>query len=200
MNIRFYLFLIISLLHIHGCSSAEYIPCAYTPQQTENNQYPEITQYDKCAQLINKTVIIFDKHLNKIEFNDSELSQIRVHDGLYYVNKQGKLARTHIFDNGADYFQEGLSRTIKNNKFGFINNKLDLVIKAEYDFAYPFENGLSIVCIGCKAFKVGEHTEMRNGKWGVIDKSGNVVIKISHGYDEIIKTTSKLRSTETPID
>lgn len=181
MKLLIYGFLSISLIYTQACDSSQAIDCSYVPQETETNQYPELTLYKDCAQLDSKKkLVILEKHMKTIWFNESELAVIRVYDGIYYLNKQGKLVRSHIFDNGADYFKEGLSRIIENNKFGFINKNLETVIPAKYDFAYPFDNGISEVCIGCKAVKVGEHTEMQGGKWGAIDKTGKIKIEITH--------------------
>ncbi|MCW8935781.1 MAG: WG repeat-containing protein [Gammaproteobacteria bacterium] len=186
MKVILYAFLSVLLFNIHGCNSTQTIPCAYIPQITETNQYPEITQYEDCAQLdSNNNIVITEKHMKQIWFDEAELAEIRVHDGIYYLNKQGKLVRSHKFDNGADYFKEGLSRIIQNDKFGFVNKKLEVVIPAKYDFAYPFNNGISKVCYGCKVVKVDEHKEMKGGKWGAIDKAGNIKIEISHDYDKL---------------
>ena len=182
------LFVLFSIVSFHGCEIRQSIECAYVPQKTETNKYPELTQYTDCAQINDQQeIIINDNHLNKVWFDGSGLAEIRVFDGVYYLNKNGKVIKSYLYDNGADYFQEGLSRTEQNNKFGFFDKKLNVVIQPVYDFAYPFSGGVSKVCLGCKKIKVGEHVEMKNGKWGGIDKSGNVVIDISHKYDDLNK-------------
>ena len=113
------------------------------------------------------------------------MADIRIHDGIYYINKNAKLVRTYLFDNGPDYFKEGLARTVKNNKFGFINKKLTLVIKPQYDFAFPFANGVAKVCIGCVLKPYGEHKTVEGGQWGQIDKQGNVVTNIKYTKKEL---------------
>lgn len=57
-----------------------------------------------------------------------------------------------------DEQQEGLSRIVISDKFGFINQKNELVIPPVYDFANRFYNGFSLA--------------MKNGKWGYLDKDG----------------------------
>jgi len=188
MNIYLKVLITLSLLYLQSCSSSQVINCAYIPHETESNKYPELTQYDNCAQLdINKKITINKAHLDQIWFNTNSLAQIRVHDGIYYLNTQGKMIKSYIFDNGADYFQEGLSRFVLNNKIGFINEKLEIVIQPKYDFAYPFENGASKVCSGCSLTKVGEHKEVRGGQWGLIDKTGKILKKISYKFDDLTK-------------
>ncbi|NQY43910.1 MAG: WG repeat-containing protein [Legionellales bacterium] len=77
------------------------------------------------------------------------------------INKNGKfLFYPMNFDNGPDYYVQGLSRFITaENKVGFHNIEGEIIIPAEYDFAAPFgEDGHSIepkgtkytqVCNGC---------------------------------------------------
>ena len=58
------------------------------------------------------------------------------------------------------------------SKYGFINERGELVVDTKYDLAYNFENGISLV--------------ERNSKIGFIDKEGNIVIDfIYDGYKEI---------------
>jgi len=187
LNFPIYVFLILFLIvSFHGCEIRQSIECVYVPQKTKTNKYPELTQYADCAQINDQQEIIINKnHLDQIWFDGLGLAEIRMLDGVYYLNKHGKIIKSYLYDNGADYFQEGLSRTEQNNKFGFIDVQLKIVIKPEYDFAYPFSGGVSKVCLGCKKVKIGEHTEMQNGQWGYIDKSGNVVIDILHEYDDL---------------
>ncbi len=182
----FLTFIMLSIPVLYGCNPHKNIECVYVPQKTQANQYPELTQYTDCAYISDKQeIIINERHFNKIEFNDAGLAEIRILDGVYYLNKQGKIIKSYLFDNGADYFQEGLSRTKQNNKIGFIDATLNIVIQPVYDFAFPFSGGVSVVCMGCREVKTGEHSAIKNGKWGVIDKSGNVVIDILHNYDDL---------------
>lgn len=67
----------------------------------------------------------------------------------------------------AHNFSEGLASVKINGKWGYINNKGQVVIKAEYEeAAYEFSNGYAQVS--------------KNGKWGNIDKEGNIVIPITY--------------------
>lgn len=171
---------------LFGCSTEQEIPCAFIPVQTKENPYPELTQFKNCGQVDNTDKIsLNEKTLNKIWFNEDGLADIRIHDGIYYINKKAKLVRTHLFDNAPDYFKEGLARTVKNNKFGFINKQLTVVIEPQYDFAFPFINGKAIVCNGCSFKLVGEHKTVEGGQWGIIDKQGNVVTEIKYSKEEL---------------
>jgi len=61
-------------------------------------------------------------------------------DGCYWwIDLTGKiLYESFFFDNGPDYFHQGLSRIIENEKFGFINQHGVATVKPQYDFASPF--------------------------------------------------------------
>ena len=169
-----------------SCSSAQPISCAFVPNQTKSNPYPELTQFKNCGQIDSSGNISLNKNtFEQVWFNKDGLADIRIHDGIYYINKDAQLVRTHLFDNGPDYFKDGLARTIKNNKFGFINKKLSVVIKPEYDFAFPFIKGQAKVCNGCSLKPADEHKAVEGGRWGVIDKQGNIVTEIKYSKKEL---------------
>ncbi|MDY3319561.1 WG repeat-containing protein [Riemerella anatipestifer] len=54
----------------------------------------------------------------------------------------------YIYDNGPDYVEEGLFRYVENGKIGFADLDGQKIIKAKYDFATPFSEGLSEYSIG----------------------------------------------------
>ncbi|MCK4709759.1 MAG: WG repeat-containing protein, partial [Gammaproteobacteria bacterium] len=151
MKIVIFIFLTLSQLFLPACQSDKNLSCVYVPVVSEENNTPELTQFKNCAYISSdKSIAVFPEHINNINFIDN-LASIRVDSAIYYINQLGITRRVHLFDNGADYFIEGLSRTIKNNQYGFINKKLDVVINENYDFAFPFTNGKAMVCIGCKS-------------------------------------------------
>jgi hypothetical protein len=113
-------------------------------------------------------------------------------DGLYFVNRAGATAPAFFFDNGPDPFAEGLARTIRNRKVGFVNTALDEVIAPAWDWASPFSAGVAAVCIGCVSkpvFPGAEHSVMTGGKWGYIDRHGSPVVPVAY-------TTKDLPSPE----
>ena len=107
--------------------------------------------------------------------------------GIYYFNANGKLRRVVNFDNGADYFREGLARSLWNNKVGYINKQLDIVISPVYDFAYPFNDGLALVCSGCVDQRIKEYSSRVGGHWGIINQQGEIVVPISYTRDVAIQ-------------
>ncbi|WP_066803530.1 WG repeat-containing protein [Moraxella oblonga] len=82
---------------------------------------------------------------------------------------QGKfLYNVLSFDNGLDYWQEGLRRYVnENGKVGFVNKKGDIVIAANYDYVSAFQYGYALVYTGnwqkdcnsdCIGFKAADDT------------------------------------------
>jgi hypothetical protein len=84
------------------------------------------------------------------------------------------ILKPYIYDNGPDYVEEGLFRFVENDKLGFANLDGQKIIKAKYDFATPFSNGISEYAIGGE--KIYENGKTRNeilkesGYEGLIDK------------------------------
>jgi len=115
------------------------------------------------------------------EFSSSGVAT--VHDGEQWIliDKAGnEILEPLPFDNGPDYFREGLARYIENDKIGFYDPAGNIAIPALYDFAFPFSEGLAIVCMGCNRKKMGEHSSISSGKWGFINKEGKLVIPLQY--------------------
>ncbi|MBI4698849.1 MAG: WG repeat-containing protein, partial [Nitrospirae bacterium] len=162
--------------------------CDYEPAGSVN--YQRGIGFENCAYVNDKEEAgIFDGHLKNMNFGNSGLASVILKNGqavqAAYVNREGKTARVHYFDNGADHFVEGLARTVKDGKLGFINEKLNIVISPQYDFAFPFSNSAALVCNGCKFVAEGEHTSVVGGKWGYINKGGVVIVPIQHEKDKL---------------
>jgi len=152
------------------------------PKSGDTKYESEFSSQGKCGKFIDEdTIVIYPEHLKNIDFDDANFTTLYARDGkdgekcVFYISKSGKAVRTFFFDNGADYFEEGLARTISKGKFGFINDNLEVVIKPQFDFAHPFRDGKARVCNGCIKKQEGEHSIMVGGKWGVIDHSGKLI-------------------------
>ncbi|NQY10468.1 MAG: WG repeat-containing protein [Flavobacteriales bacterium] len=78
------------------------------------------------------------------------------------------------FDNGSDYFKEGLTRVKRNGKISFANKYGHVAIPCEYDFAWWFKNGEAKVTYSAK--EVGnnydEHKTIESDEWFFIDYVG----------------------------
>lgn len=60
-----------------------------------------------------------------------------------WIDPSGKvIAIAYPFDNGADYYQDGFFRVIDaRGRLGFMNDRGQIVIPPQYDFAWQFCNG-----------------------------------------------------------
>jgi len=78
------------------------------------------------------------------------------------------------FDNGPDYFKEGLTRVKRNGKMGYANKKGEVVIPCQYAYAGWFENGVAKVTFEAKEYlDLDEHRRVESDTWFEIDKQGN---------------------------
>ena len=97
-----------------------------------------------------------------------------------YVRRGVISVPVETMDNGPDYFKDGLARSRVGSKIGYIDRKLNLVIPATYDGAYPFRDGVAVVCTACtveydRTVTEGERSWYVGGQWGRIDPKGRVV-------------------------
>ena len=177
--------LTLTSLFVLGCSNTPNYPqdarCAYYPKMADENS-SEFDAQGVCGKFTDEDTIVLDsKHFKNLNFDGSNYTTLYAKEGtegkgkVFYVSKSGKVVHTFMWDNGADRFHDGLARVIKKGKFGFIDNKLEVVIEPEYDFARSFENGKAKVCNGCRKKQEGEHYMMVGGKWGVIDTTGKLI-------------------------
>lgn len=106
---------------------------------------------------------------------------------LLFALDSGRTAPALPFDNGPDQFVEGLARSPRDGKVGFVNEHLELVVPRDWDFAFPFEDGLARVCTGCTLHRDegDEHSEVVGGQWGAVDRQGRVVVPVIHPRDEL---------------
>lgn len=75
-------------------------------------------------------------------------------------------------DNGPDNIIEGFFRIIKKGKIGYANKEGKIIIKPQFDCAFPFKNGKAKVSNKCKTVPDGEHQLWESENWYFIDKKG----------------------------
>jgi hypothetical protein len=160
-----------------ACSAGRPVACNFFPEG----------QAAACVAAGDGSVTVLASSLAHASFGFGgfDAISIRGREGVYFVNRSGRTARAVMYDNGPDYLAEGLARTQRNGKMGFVNVQLDEVVPPVWDFASPFHNGVAMVCTGCAAKPIppdGEHTQMSGGKWGYIDKNGKVLVPVT--FDE----------------
>ncbi len=131
------------------------------------------------------TIVIQPQYEMAFDFTNESVAFVFKKDRWKCINlKNQDLLEPYVFDNGPDAFSEGLARFIENQKIGFYRKGCKKTIPPVYDFALPFEKGYAQVCSGCQSFGEEEHLKMLGGKYGAIDKIGNIVLPIE--YDGII--------------
>ena len=126
-------------------------------------------------------------YLTRLRYDYRGLASVLLWDGIdprkfqwFYVRRGVIPVPVESMDNGPDYFEDGLARSRVGGKIGYIDRKLNLVIPATYDGAYPFRDGVAVVCTACtivydRTVSEGERSWYEGGQWGRIDRSGRVV-------------------------
>ena len=159
-----------------GCTSSdrELLDCQFIPVEFAEDELSGCGYVDRTGQLV-----LLPKTIAEVQKRASDPVAAIIGSTLYYVNSAGKSATVLWYDNGADYFQEGLARTTRDGKVGFIDRGLTEIIAPSWDFAFPFDGGLAMVCQGCRPHPVDdEYSEMRGGVWGYIDREGKAVVPV----------------------
>ena len=174
------------------------LECTYYIKSNKEYPYGDMLTFPDCGTLVKGKLQLTKKHLENINFKKSTeagLSTVYTNKGeVFYVTKNGKTQRMYFFDMGADYFQDRLARYLNSeDKIGFVNSKLHVIIPAKYDYATSFKNGIAIVSNGSHSEKVSdnpeeEHTHMVGGLWGAVDKEDVFVVAMMyHSEDEARK-------------
>ncbi|MCQ9634060.1 WG repeat-containing protein [Chryseobacterium sp. WG23] len=102
------------------------------------------------------------------------------------------LYKPFLYDNGADYFSEGLRRLVKNGKVGFADRNGKIIIEAEHDFVSPFNYGYAAFCDGCDWEKTNdEHRSIVGGKWGVMNIKGQTVQSLANPTAQDVEIDGK---------
>lgn len=183
---------ILLLLLADPCLGSE---CYYVPTPTEGNPFPELSLQGDCVEIDpNGNATLKTDHLKSIAFPDEtpRFFILKDQQGLkaFYVSDTNRVIQTHLYENGPDYFSEGLVRIISNGKFGFADKNLVTVVPPTYDFAFPFGDGRATVCMGCAEKTDGEHSAVLGGKWGQINRRGEVVIPLTYSNEGFYDKTN----------
>lgn len=110
---------------------------------------------------------------------------VKQDEGIVAINKAEEvLYKVFMYDNGPDYPSEGYFRIIEDQKIGYADARTgEIKIAPTYTAARPFVHDYAPVCPDCESIKDAGHSKWDNGKWGLIDKSGQVAVEAA--YDEI---------------
>ncbi len=158
--------------------------CSITPEAQNIKPCHSSTKkgYDKIDKCIIKNThsIKLSKYAIKtiLWSYDDNLANIITKDNCYWANRSKNIVKkSFCFDNGSDYFKDGLTRFLdENNKFGFMDKSLKVIIPAKYKHARPFQNGNAEVCNNCVSTKdIKSEYSYIQGDWFLIDKTGKIV-------------------------
>lgn len=106
--------------------------------------------------------------------------------GYVYDKKGNFLYRPFLYDNGADYFAEGVRRFVKNGKVGFVDRNGTIIIEAKHDFVSPFNYGYAAFCDGCDWEKNNEeHKAIVGGTWGVLNLKGEIIQPVTKSENTV---------------
>lgn len=116
-------------------------------------------------------VALAPKYIMAAPFGKGGIAAVLDDTGWHYINRRGALViRPLVFDNGPDYFSDGLARYKEGGKYGFFNTAGAIVIAAQFEFAYPFAKGRAKVGEDCTFTPDGEHTRVECRTWRFIGK------------------------------
>ena len=141
-----------------------------------------ITGFDDCGLIEGDTIKLNKAHMDNLSFNrDGHACLTFSLNDLFYLRKNGRSQRVHFHDNGCDHFKEGLARGVVNDQMVFINHHLEVVFNPGFEYLSYYNYGHSIVCDGpFTEVNHGEHTSLTDGKCGLLDRQGNLVVDVKH--------------------
>lgn len=156
----------------------------------QGNSGVHVEWHDNGASFRNAQLDISSEDLKRMKFSKDRLAQVIVPDkGWYYVKPNGKSLSVITFDNGADYFAQGLARSKINGKIAYFDVSFRQVIPPKYDWGWPFEGGKALVCNGCRETPRDSdgHSLMVGGQWGFIDRSGKEIVPVTLSREEALR-------------
>jgi hypothetical protein len=112
------------------------------------------------------------KYWKRLVFERGGLASVSFGGWFYLFDRKGRSAPVMTLDNWAEGFSDGLARSERGGKIGYIDRTLRLVIPARYDGALPFSHGVAAVCRGCTVDRSDEHWSYEGGQWFCIDRGG----------------------------
>jgi len=121
--------------------------------------------------------IYFDTStIQPLTFQYNNLALKYINHSWYYIRRDGKAMSVILDENGnPDSFKEGLARTKIDGKIGFFDKNLNMVLPPFYDYAFPFHNGVSEICVGCKEKHIDGYNILDGGEWKRIDRTGLLI-------------------------
>lgn len=131
-----------------------------------HNGYIVISKYYKESYL--PTFRNGEMHFNGEKIPAYSKYRLRdVNNGRWIGTTKNQDGRTRIIEfDGLGIMEENRIPVKKNNKWGYLDSKGEIVIETTYDSVEPFHNGYAIVC--------------KNNLYGIIDTTGKCIVDIQY--------------------
>ncbi|SIT12549.1 hypothetical protein [Achromobacter sp. MFA1 R4] len=168
--------LLTSLALASGTVSDYDLPCFYADKLADGS----LEHVAHCARATDGVVEFRPAVLARMDFGDDGLSPATANGSWHWVRPDGRAVAVVTFDNGADDFQEGLTRGPWAGGMAYYDKQLNRVLATPYDWGDRFEGGIAAVCQGCRVERSpdGEHSYSVGGEWGAIDRNGRLVLPL----------------------
>jgi len=174
------IFLIILIWSATNAYSGDLVDCVYRAKQADGGRHSELQEYRNCATRVEGKMSLKDEHLKQLAFDIHGIASAFIHGKHYYIKPNGTMLPVITFDNWADDYSEGLTRSAVDGKIAYYDRAFEQIIAPTYDWGGPFKNGRALVCKGCKVQPPDHdgHQSVTGGLWGYIDKKGVEIIPV----------------------
>ncbi len=174
--------LILAILYLLPALLMADTSCVYPSKKDDGS----LDVLEGCGSINGDQINLKQSHLNNLAFSSDGLACVMFStEDIFYVHENGQTQRTYFFDNGCDYFEEGLARGIVNGKMVYINKLLDVALSPPFEFLTSFDYGHAVVCNGPFITSTdGEHTFRTGGKCGLINKQGKLVVEAKYNIED----------------
>ncbi|BBI30866.1 WG repeat-containing protein [Cohnella abietis] len=201
------------------------IPLRYDYARSFSDGLAAIMVKDKFGYIDkNGKIVIQPKYDEAYSFGEGVAIVYR--NGWLLIDKSGKETKLKLnwqYEiSESDTFSEGLLKVKFKGKYGFMNKKGELVVKAQYESIDPFIGGVARISksdpknaraypkygfvdkkgkeiIPAKYDYVGMFSEgladvRQNGKWGFVDQTGKVIVKLQ--FDDALSYSEGLAAVK----
>lgn len=120
---------------------------------------------DGCVQIAPGQLKLSPTALARLDYDNNGLAAVQAGRQHYYVRGDGAQLAVVTYDNGPDYFADGLTRARVSGRIGYYDIQLRPAFPGHFDWGFPFQNGIADVCTGCRQGPpdAGGHTGIVGG-------------------------------------
>lgn len=156
--------------------------CMYSSKQDDGN----FSLFDDCGVIDGDTLSLSTFHQNNVVYDNKGLTCILMLPGtVFYLHENGRSQRVYFYDNGCDYFKDGLARGLVNDQMVFINEQLDVVLAPGFEWLSVFDYDHVMACNGpFVTEKDGEYSFMTGGKCGLLNRQGDLVVEANYNIED----------------